>query len=459
MDFRDSLICFCDTNTTSSTKATAAHVAFNAPSRSAVDAFFLAGLKAGGRIHGEPALRDQHTGYYSAAIVDFDSNSIEATYREHEEGMPAKIESVASDKRVLAWQKDVAKSTVGLGSEVSKNTARVIINNVTAPTVTVSRSTAQIRDDGDMSAKAIIGTLLGAAAGAAVAYAMTKGEAENLQPPITQTITYQTVDAAEPQRAASAVSSRKSSHPAASSHVSRKTLQEIDYPQALMSGSRQSVLSSHHSSQPKYLEGPKTASGHNLASTLIETFIPPSEVRRFPPHAAQRSHTDSIVQRSVAIQDVDVVTQRSRPSRASSTADTVRLKDFTSVPRPAIGTETANMARDIPLPVSGAGSSTSRHLESAGVSRSGLRSELGSVAPSDSVSQAGSRRSKTSRHGHSRTEKAEPQDDNSSHASRRTVRYRGNQSGAKKDSAVSLPLRPSSKASAHRSVKSFLHGF
>ena len=454
----DPLICFRDSNTMDSTKATAAHVAFNAPSRSAVDAFFLAGLKAGGRIHGEPALRDQHTGYYSAAIVDFDNNSIEATYRGQEEGMPVKAESVADDKRVLAWQKDVAKSTVGLGSEDTKNTARVIINNVTAPTLTVSRSTAQIRDDGDMSAKAIIGTLLGAAAGAAVAYAMTKGEAENLQSPITQTITYQTVDAAEPQRAGSAVSSKKSSYPAASSHVSRKTLREIDYPQALMSGSGQSVLS-HRSSQPKYLEGPNAASAHNLASTLIETFVPPSEVRRFLPHAAQRSHTDSIVQRSVAIQDIDAATQRSRPLRASSTAKTVTLKDFTSVPKSSTGTDATNLARDIPLPVSIAGSSMSGHLESAGASRSGLRSGLGSVAPSDSVSQAGSRRSKTSRHGHNRSEKAEPQDDSSSHASRQTVRYRGNQSGAKKDSAVSLPVRPSSKASAHGSVKSFLHGF
>lgn len=445
---------FSDTNTTDSTKATAAHVAFNAPSRSAVDAFFLAGLKAGGRIHGEPALRDQHTGYYSAAIVDFDDNSIEATYREQEEGMPVKPESVADDKRVLAWQKDVAKSTVGLGSEVTKNTARVIINNVTAPTLTVSRSTAQTKDEGDMSAKAIIGTLLGAAAGAAVAYAMTKGEAENLQSPISQTITYQTVDAGEPYRAGSAVSSRKSPYPAASSHESRKTLREIDYPQPLMPGSGQSVLS-QHSSQPKYLEGPKAASAHNLASTLIETFIPPSEVRRFP---AQRSHTDSVVPRSVGMQDIDAATQRSRPSRASSAAKTVTLKDFTSTPKSSTGMETT-VARDIPLPISVAASSTSRHLEPAGVSRSGLRSELGSVAPSDSVSQAGSRRSKTRRHGHSRGEKAEPQDDGGSQASRQTVRYRVSQPGAKKDSAVSLPVRASSKASAHRSVKSFLQGY
>ncbi|KEF51782.1 uncharacterized protein A1O9_12119 [Exophiala aquamarina CBS 119918] len=60
--------------------AGAAHVAFPALSRSHVQAFFLAALKAGGKIHGEPAQRDA-SGYYSAAVIDFDGNSIEAVYR------------------------------------------------------------------------------------------------------------------------------------------------------------------------------------------------------------------------------------------------------------------------------------------------------------------------------------------------------------------------------------------
>ncbi|RMD42142.1 hypothetical protein DV735_g2994, partial [Chaetothyriales sp. CBS 134920] len=60
--------------------AGAAHVAFPAPSRVAVHEFFAAALKAGGKIHGEPCLRDA-SGYYSAAVIDFDGNSIEAVYR------------------------------------------------------------------------------------------------------------------------------------------------------------------------------------------------------------------------------------------------------------------------------------------------------------------------------------------------------------------------------------------
>lgn len=60
--------------------AGAAHIAFPAPSRDAVQAFFYTALKAGATIHGEPCVRDAH-GYYSAAVIDFDGNSIEAVYR------------------------------------------------------------------------------------------------------------------------------------------------------------------------------------------------------------------------------------------------------------------------------------------------------------------------------------------------------------------------------------------
>ena len=60
--------------------AGAAHVAFPAASRSQVQDFFVAALRAGGKIHGEPCQRDA-SGYYSAAVIDFDGNSIEAVCR------------------------------------------------------------------------------------------------------------------------------------------------------------------------------------------------------------------------------------------------------------------------------------------------------------------------------------------------------------------------------------------
>lgn len=83
--------------------AGAAHVAFPATSQRRVQEFFVAAIKAGGKCRGEPLLRDPSTGYYSAAIIDFDGNSIEAVYRSDlvDEGYgsrPSSISSVGSVK-------------------------------------------------------------------------------------------------------------------------------------------------------------------------------------------------------------------------------------------------------------------------------------------------------------------------------------------------------------------------
>ncbi|HXO65978.1 MAG TPA: VOC family protein [Steroidobacteraceae bacterium] len=58
------------------------HVAFSASSRSAVDAFHRAGIKAGGRDNGAPGLRrDYSPSYYAAFLLDPDGNNIEAVCR------------------------------------------------------------------------------------------------------------------------------------------------------------------------------------------------------------------------------------------------------------------------------------------------------------------------------------------------------------------------------------------
>ncbi|HRW14914.1 MAG: VOC family protein [Rhodobacteraceae bacterium] len=55
------------------------HVAFAAASRSEVDAFHAAAMKAGGRDNGKPGLRPQyHPDYYGAFVYDPDGNNIEA---------------------------------------------------------------------------------------------------------------------------------------------------------------------------------------------------------------------------------------------------------------------------------------------------------------------------------------------------------------------------------------------
>jgi catechol 2,3-dioxygenase-like lactoylglutathione lyase family enzyme len=57
------------------------HIAFRAPSRSAVDAFHTAALAAGGRDNGAPGLRPEyHSGYYGAFVLDPDGCNVEAVH-------------------------------------------------------------------------------------------------------------------------------------------------------------------------------------------------------------------------------------------------------------------------------------------------------------------------------------------------------------------------------------------
>lgn len=55
------------------------HFAFNAASQMAVDAFFTAGITAGGTDNGAPGLRlKYHPNYYAAFLLDPDGYNIEA---------------------------------------------------------------------------------------------------------------------------------------------------------------------------------------------------------------------------------------------------------------------------------------------------------------------------------------------------------------------------------------------
>jgi catechol 2,3-dioxygenase-like lactoylglutathione lyase family enzyme len=57
------------------------HVAFVAPSRAEVDAFWQAGTEGGYSSDGEPGLRPQyHDDYYGGFLLDPDGNSVEAVY-------------------------------------------------------------------------------------------------------------------------------------------------------------------------------------------------------------------------------------------------------------------------------------------------------------------------------------------------------------------------------------------
>lgn len=63
----------------SSGESGATHIAFNAPNRAAVDAFYEAATAAGGKDNGAPGIRAHyHEHYYAAFVHDAAGNNIEA---------------------------------------------------------------------------------------------------------------------------------------------------------------------------------------------------------------------------------------------------------------------------------------------------------------------------------------------------------------------------------------------
>jgi catechol 2,3-dioxygenase-like lactoylglutathione lyase family enzyme len=73
-----------------------AHVAFAAPSRDHIEAFWRAGVDAGYRSDGDPGPRPQYSGdYYGAFLLDPAGNSIEAVHRSGMRERPAVIDHVA----------------------------------------------------------------------------------------------------------------------------------------------------------------------------------------------------------------------------------------------------------------------------------------------------------------------------------------------------------------------------
>ena len=71
----------------------AAHIAFAAPSREHVDAFWQAGVDAGSADAGAPGIRPQYRDdYYGAFLLDPDGNSVEAVIHDHLRHAPGVID-------------------------------------------------------------------------------------------------------------------------------------------------------------------------------------------------------------------------------------------------------------------------------------------------------------------------------------------------------------------------------
>jgi hypothetical protein len=178
--------------TQSSTKITPTHIAFAADNNNVVRQCYTAALNAGARPNGSPDWREG-CDCFNAAVLDFDGNTIEFIRRqptscsaEPDAAPPTEINQARSTWEGRASQ--IGDDVQSLSSKVSKAKSRwdtvtdlaSTSSKSRQPAPGISRSKTEPASSNNGS-KNIVGTLLGAAAGAAVAYAMVQSEKDSSQ--------------------------------------------------------------------------------------------------------------------------------------------------------------------------------------------------------------------------------------------------------------------------------------
>ncbi|KAG9237893.1 hypothetical protein BJ875DRAFT_452702 [Amylocarpus encephaloides] len=259
-----------------------------------------------------------------ASTADFDGNMVQASYASHgppRVGAPSSLETASTEKeakRVLEWQEDVARSVSGAGedqSRVSTSTYREPgagpgtfrrAETFPAPSgrgierhITTSeryRGTHAPRPrpaeperstSGGMSTKAIIGTFLGAAAGACVAYAMVRSESPE---PAASAAAAPPAVPAPPTRSVSYVGGGASRGPASTySHRIEHNMVERIPARTLLSG-----RSDTQDVRPRYV-AQYTAVGSHVRG--LERIDEGSYISQTPSRS-QRSHAQSSRARS-----------------------------------------------------------------------------------------------------------------------------------------------------------------
>ncbi|KAK6005646.1 hypothetical protein QM012_007288 [Aureobasidium pullulans] len=249
-----------------------AHVAFSATSKSAVRDFYAAALTAGGQPNGAPAFRGCNDCIFNAAVLDLDGNSIEVIY--HQVDDEDKYTTVSGGSRVLTWRRGIVNV---LGEEdrttfISKRRSQPEIEDISeaniagrtlqsnAPSVTKRPSTPDVSTSDSepgfkITGKAIIGTILGAAAGAAVAYAMVKSEQDSAQ---------QEADFAEAMSTKSA-SSRTSSK--APNKIARSQAQTSKAKTVLSSATTSKTAEASRTPERDATSRPRTRTHRNYSTT------------------------------------------------------------------------------------------------------------------------------------------------------------------------------------------------
>ena len=371
--------------------------------------FQSAALLAGGVPYNALPSQDPTSPNEAANISDLDGNIITVTMSQHH--------SNSDSSSVLSWQRDVARSAVAPFPNPPSNYAPshysqsqnapspryVQVPPPPQPQITIQPATI-IEDLGMGSSKAFVGTLLGAAAGATIAYAMTKAEALDeaaARPPPAPQVTYNI----------SGGNSARSQQSQPSPYDQQPPQMRAIAPAPTAASTISNLISSIHISsppvpQPRLLEpAPKPApsymyevseAGSRPSMRQAPRDIGYAEYATVPlPASASTVYSSKHSSRHSSHRDAEYSDYATVPLPASaSTVYSSKHSSRHSSPRDAEYSDYAT----VPLPASASTVYSSASTIKASSRHDGSRLAAPStVAPSESVSQVSSRHSKHSK--------------------------------------------------------------
>lgn len=369
-----------------------------------------------------------------AAIFNFIDSTIRILPQDEQSEALGMVNSDLEDRKIQTWQKDVVSSIANDASTMAcdpppaltKPPPPLVVNQiVTSPRVVVTRVAApEPKHSDEISTKAIIGTVVGATAGAFIAYAMVKGDSENHQQPrFQERITYRTVDI-PPQYELG------QSRP-----ITRVPIQDT------------------HSRYGSFADG-----NHEARALAIGPLPPRAET--LVPHSNPQSSRAASQKGSIMMIDKD------RRSYAASGRNTV-VREGLAHPPPSAPVTEVRMARDIPFPPHSQPSQYSRATSVTVKNRAHTKAPmtesreklLPSLAPRDSISQVSTRVSRdsarlkrrhSSHHGRSKTGSRSQKDHEDGGASKAGSKHHSKVGNMVED-VVNIIKGTSIKDSEHRS--------
>ena len=375
---------------------------------------------------------------------------IEVVHRGNRETMSAVSSTRGSRNTEYQPRSVVSRTTVA-----ERSPLHTIVNNiVTTTTTAMTTSTSTSRDDPTGSSKALMGTLLGAAAGATVAYAMM--QAENEPTPLSSppegvqrtSVTYRYIDA--PPTPSSAASGRRSSfdspHASRSSRTVRPTY--VGAIEAPPSAYTDDIFLRSPSHAQRALPPPPSVHTVSTVKGIPKSELELEPARSYVSRSTRASrrpspttpsvHTIRTVARTASAADVSLPVS-SRASIQRSATDGPAPAPRSAAGRSAVSVSTVRPLTKAALErASAVGSAVPPPPDAA----AGL-GDLETVVPDDSISQASSSKHRRKKHHHRASDDG---------ASSRHGAPRREAAG----SAVTVPTREAKRDKEPRSVMTAL---